>query len=211
MTQPKDFGFGPDEAMLRDSARRFLKENAGIERLRATVAKDHREAYETATPPAPWDESLWTKMVELGWAALAEEVGRAALPSPLISTVLATYVLRSAASPAASEWLEKIATGTPATLAVTDARGSWEPADTGVRARRERGGIVLSGSASFVQDARKAQLFVVSARSDAGLGLYAVTADAPGVTIAPDHIVDLTRDQATITFDDVEVAANAEV
>jgi alkylation response protein AidB-like acyl-CoA dehydrogenase len=230
MSQPKDFGFGADEAMLRDSARRFLKENAGIEKLRATVAKDHKEAYETATPPAPWDESLWKKMVELGWtalavpaeagglgmsatavAALAEEIGRAALPSPLISTLLATYVLRAAAGKNVSAWLEKIAGGTPATLAVTDARGSWEPSDTGVHARRDRSGVVLSGSASFVQDARKAQLLVVSARSDAGVGLYVVAADAPGVKVAPDHIVDLTRDQATVTFDDVEVAADAEV
>jgi alkylation response protein AidB-like acyl-CoA dehydrogenase len=230
MAQPKDFGFGPDETMLRDSARRFLKENAGIEKLRATVAKDHREAYESDTPPAAWDESLWNKMVELGWtalavptdaggvgmsttavAALAEEIGRAALPSPLISTLLATYVLRAADGEAARACLSRIAEGASATLAIADERGSWEPADTGMTARRERDGTVLSGTASFVQDARKADLFVVSAKTKEGIGLWVVPSDAPGVRIAPDRIVDLTRDQATVTFDDVETGADAEV
>ncbi len=102
MTQPRNFGFGEDETMLRDSARKFLADNAGVEALRRLVARDHREAYESAVPPAPWDEGLWRQMVELGWtglgvperaggtgmkmvavAALAEEAGRAALVSPL--------------------------------------------------------------------------------------------------------------------------------
>jgi alkylation response protein AidB-like acyl-CoA dehydrogenase len=223
MAQPKDFGFGPDEAMLRDSARRFLKENAGIDKLRSLVAKDHEAAYEAPTPPAAWDESLWRKMVELGWtalavpekaggismsmtavAALAEEAGHAALPSPLISTLLATCVLRELEGNAGT-WLGRISEGSPATLAVTDARGSWNSGDTDVTARADGGHFVLSGAASFVQDARKAAFFVVSAKSKGGIGLYAVPADAPGVSIRPDRIVDLTRDQAVVSFDDVEV------
>ena len=106
--------------MLRDSARKFLSENAGIETLRRSVARDHREAYESAVPPATYDAALWKKIVELGWtslavpeaqggagmkmvavAALAEEAGRAALVSPLITTLLASCVLREAATPAA--------------------------------------------------------------------------------------------------------------
>ncbi len=58
-----------------------------------------------------------------------------------------------------------------------------------------------------MQDARKASFFVVSARGDGGVGLYAVDADAPGVTIRPDHIVDLTRDQGRVELRDVRVAA----
>ena len=98
MTQPRDFGFGEDEQLIRDTARSFLADNAGIESLRRLVARDHRAAYETPVPPAPWDERLWQQMVELGWsglavpesaggagmkmvavAALAEEAGRVAL------------------------------------------------------------------------------------------------------------------------------------
>ncbi len=230
MAQPKNFGFGEDERMLRDSARRFFEEQAGIESLRTLVAKDHEEAYESEVPPAPYDENVWNKIVELGWtalavpeeagglamnmaavAALAEEAGRVALPSPLIATLLATVVLREASADRARPWLERIAGGTSATLAITPADGSWDPQATDVRATGEAGGTVLTGTAWFVQDARKSGLFVVSAASDAGVGLYVVPADAPGITIRPDRIVDLTRDQARVELADVEVSADAVV
>ena len=45
---------------------------------------------------------------------------------------------------------------------------------------------------------------LVSARTDGGIGLFWVAADAPGVVIHPDAIVDLTRDQAHISFDEVD-------
>ncbi len=53
MAQPKDFGFGAEEQMVRDSARKLLKDAAGIETLRALVARDHKTAYESAVQPAP--------------------------------------------------------------------------------------------------------------------------------------------------------------
>jgi alkylation response protein AidB-like acyl-CoA dehydrogenase len=112
MAQPKDFGFGSEEQMLRDSARKFLKDNSPIEKLRTLVARDHKLAYESDVQPLAWDERIWKQMVDLGWtalavpesaggggmkmiavAALAEEIGRAALPSPLIATLIATAVL----------------------------------------------------------------------------------------------------------------------
>ena len=61
-----------------------------------------------------------------------------------------------------------------------------------------------------MQDARKAARFVVRARNAGGCGLYLVDAAADGLAILPDAIIDLTRDQATLSFeavDAVEVAA----
>ncbi len=227
MALTKDFGFGPDELLLRDQARKLLREQAGIERLRRLVAADHHAAYESDPQPAPYDRDLWLQMVELGWpglavpesaggvgmtaiavAALVEEVGRVALPSPLVATLVATYVLREAG---ATPWLARVLAGDAATLAVTNAGGSWEPGDTDVGTRPTGDGVTLTGQASFVQDARKASLFVVSARSTTGIGLYAVPASAAGVRIAPDRIVDLTRDQATVAFDGVRVGADGVV
>jgi alkylation response protein AidB-like acyl-CoA dehydrogenase len=221
MALTKDFGFGPDEQLVRDQARKFLKDGFGIERLRKLVAADHHEAYESAVQPAAWDRDLWNQMVELGWtglavpdtaggvgmkmiavATLAEELGRVALPSPLLSTMIATSVLRAAA---ATPWLERIAAGAAATLAVTNADGSWEPGETDVTVAADG---TLTGSAAFVQDARKADVFVVSAKGAGGVGLYAVRADAKGVTIVPDRIVDLTRDQATVRLEKVVVEAD---
>jgi alkylation response protein AidB-like acyl-CoA dehydrogenase len=227
MALSRDFGFGPDEQLVRDQARRFLRESFPVDRLRSLVARDHHEAYESAVQPAPWDEGIWRQMVELGWtalavpesagglgartvvaAALSEEIGRAALPSPLSATLLATMVLRAAG---AKPWLERVVGGEAATLAITPESGSWEPGDTDVEVRRSGAAATLHGRAAFVQDARKAAFFVVSARGPGGVGLFAVSAGAPGLTIAPDRIVDLTRDQATLTFAGVPVDAGAVV
>ncbi|MCP5055324.1 MAG: acyl-CoA/acyl-ACP dehydrogenase [bacterium] len=222
---PKNFGFGEDEELLRDLARKFLDEQLPVEKLRALVAADPEAVYERGEPTS-WDEGLWKQIVELGWTGLAvpeaaggagfkvagivglvEEVGRHALPSPLISTLNATFVLREGEPEAASEWLGRIADGAPATLAITDARGSWAAGDTGVSARQDGDAVVLSGRASFVQDAQKAELLVVTARQEDALLLCIVPADAAGLEFERDHIHDLTRDQASIGFDEVRIPA----
>ena len=85
-------------------------------------------------------------------------------------------------------------------LAITNQKGSWETTETDVT---ESGGK-LSGTAYFVQDAQKAEVLVVSAKSGDKVGLYRVDPTAAGVTIHADGIIDLTRDQAHIEFDGAE-------
>ena len=223
MAQPRDFGFGDEETMVRDQARKLLRERVPADRLRVLVAGDHHAAYESPVPPAAWDRALWDEMVGLGWpallvpeaaggvgakmvgvAALAEEIGRAAVPSPLPATLAATAALRAALAlghAAATPALEAIAGGTAATLAVTGRRGSWEPADTDVERLADGR---LRGTACFVQDVRKCGLLVVAAKCAAGVSLHVVRTDAPGVEALPDRIVDLTRDQARVRFDAAE-------
>jgi alkylation response protein AidB-like acyl-CoA dehydrogenase len=163
-------------------------------------------------------------VVELGWTALAvpeeaggvgvkavgvtalvEEVGRHAFPSPLIATINATYALRACGSAAAKTWLERIAEGTTASLALTNAEGSWELDATAVKGEPAGSGLVLSGSAHFVQDALKVDAFVVAVRTAQGIALAVVKKDAPGLHLVRDHIVDLTRDQAHLRFEGVQV------
>jgi alkylation response protein AidB-like acyl-CoA dehydrogenase len=141
----------------------------------------------------------------VGIAALIEEVGRHALPSPLVATLCSAFALRAAGTPAADAWLARIADGAAASLAITDARGSWEPEGCGVTARTDGANLVLSGAAHFVQDAFKADVLVVSARRESGLVLCAVPADSAGTVLGQDHIHDLTRDQGTVHFDGARV------
>ena len=211
-TQPDNFGFGEDEAMLRDSARKFFADNMSADQLHRLVASDFDPERENV---CAWDENLWQQMVELGWTAacvperaggigmplvaavaLAEEAGKAAFPSPLLATFMSTAVLSACATPAADKALEGIAAGQALSLAITNRAGSLESSDTDVIVN---GDGTLSGVACYVQEARKVASFIVSARADAGVGLYLVAADA--ATIAPDNIIDLTRDQATLQFD----------
>ena len=222
---PRDYGFGSDEEMLRDLAKKLLDEQMPIEKMRRLVAADPTSTYHDGQRPG-WDESLWKQCVELGWTGLAvpedaggvgvkmvgivgliEEVGKHGLASPLIATLIATFALREAGTEQAKVWLGRIADGVSASLATTDSRGSWETGSTDVVASADGDGLTLNGSAYFVQDAFKAEAFVVNARRDGAHVLCVVKGDALGLDRSQDHIHDLTRDQATITFDDVSIAA----
>ena len=214
--QPKNFGFGEDETMLRDSARKFFQDNCSADKIHAQVAHDpeiHR------TIECIWDRDLWQQIVELGWTAvcvpesaggigmplvaavaIAEEAGKAAFPSPLISTYCATAVLTACGTDAANAALGDIATGTATTLAITNQKGSWHSSETDATIADGK----LSGSAWFVQDGKKCDRFVVSAKGDNGVGLYLVEAGAANLNITADGIIDLTRDQAHLAFDGVD-------
>lgn len=222
MKQPDNFGFGEEAALLKASARKFFTEKLPTSTLHALVASDHRPERGS---DCLWDRELWQEMVGLGWtmlavpeaaggvgmpavavAGLAEELGRAAFPCPLLGTINASYVL-AACGTGGQQALAEIAQGSAVTLAVTNEQGSWSPGDTDVTAAAGK----LTGTAWFVQDARKVDRLLVSARTDAGIALYWVASDATGVEVHTDTITDLTRDQAHISFDNVtaiQVCAN---
>ncbi len=221
----KDFGFGADEALLRDQARKFLDEHAGVTKLRKLAGEDHEAVYGRGELPRH-DEAVFAQCVELGWtglavpeehggigakavavAALVEEIGRHAFPSPLVATLISTYVLRHANGAGAARWLARVAEGTTLSLAMTNAEGDWAFDRTPVVAEAASDGFVLRGTACFVQDAFKVDAFLVVARVGAGLALVAVPKDAAGVVLHRDHIVDLTRDQARVQLDGVKVDA----
>lgn len=228
-TAPRDFGFGDDETMLRDMARKLLSERLPMDRLRKLVGETPHAIYDDGEP-APWDKALWSEIVDLGWTGLAvgeaeggsdvslagvagmvEEVGRHALPSPLISTLMASRVLRAAGGEVANQALNRIAAGATATLAVTDDRGTWEPGAAPLTVTEDAGDLLLQGDARFVQDALKADLVIGSAQQGDKLVLWVAEIGAEGLTIEADHIHDLTRDQASLSFDRVRIAPSGVV
>lgn len=215
MAQPNNFGFGEEAALLKDSARKFFEEKMPTNKLHAMVAGDPTP---DRMPEANWDKESWQQMVELGWtmvavpeaaggigmpvvavAGLAEELGRAAFPCPLLSTINTTYVLAACGAGGESP-LAEIAEGQSASLAITNRQGSWSSQDTDV----SWSGGKLNGTAWFVQDCRKIDKLLVSARGETGVALYWVDINAAGVSLSPDAIIDLTRDQAHISFNDVD-------
>lgn len=224
---PRDFGFGEDEAMLRDMARKMLDDRLPLEKLRTLVAAAPEPIYDEGQR-ASWDKDLWAEIVELGWTGLAasedeggsgislvgiagmvEEVGRHALPSPLVPTLMASLVLRATRGNVASRLLRQIADGSAASLAITGDRGSWEPGDAPLVASAEGEDLILHGTARFVQDAFKADLLIASAQLGGSLVLVGVDRDAKGLTLEADHIHDLTRDQASVHFDGVRLGPEA--
>lgn len=211
MSQPDDFGFNEEAALLKDSARKFFTDNCSTEQLHALVAS---EPNPERGPQATWNRELWQQLVALGWTAVAvpescdgvdmplvavaglvEEVGRAAFPCPLLATLSATYVLRHCGE-AGHSALAEIAGGTAATLAYSNRHG--DPALSAGEVTVVDG--CLQGSAWFVQDAAKVERLLVCARDGDRWGWYWLASDAPGVVIHADAIVDHTRDQAHIEF-----------
>ncbi len=226
MSKPatSDFGFGTEEEMLRDLARQFLSEKLPVEKLRDLVSTDPEAVYEKGERPA-WEPSLWKQIVELGWnelaipeeaggagfkqvgiAALCEEVGRHALPSPLVATVNATHVLAASEGDHARTWMDRIAHGAAASLVIHDEMGQWEEGRTALRVTQEDGQHRISGKVYFVQDAFKADFLVAAAHHQDEYWLVAIPCNSPGLTLVQDQIHDLTRDQATAHLDEVPIA-----
>jgi alkylation response protein AidB-like acyl-CoA dehydrogenase len=137
---------------------------------------------------------------------VAEETGRALLVAPYLGSVglAATALVTAADESAAKDLLPGIADGSRiAALAVTEDDGSWDVSASTVVATRSSDAYALTGYKSFVLDGAAADLFLVSARTDAGLALFAVEADAAGLGRRNLSTLDRTRKQVRLTFDGV--------
>ena len=215
--QPKNFGFEEDERALKDVAEKFFLDNLPTNALHELVARDRTLEHGT---DCRWDRELWQKTVDLGWltvavperagglgmsavavATLVEQAGRAALPGPLVPTISVAYILTACANANADAALSLICDGKTFSYAFCNHSGAWENDASEVVLERGR----LNGAAHFVQDAQKADYFLVNAKSGGQAVLAVVPANAQGLSIEPNAIIDLTRDQARLQFDGVEV------
>jgi alkylation response protein AidB-like acyl-CoA dehydrogenase len=217
-----------DEAQeeLRGIARAFLAEHSSPDQVRGVMQTE-----------LGYDPQVWKRIgAELGWpallvpeeygglglshvelAALLEVMGEALLCSPFFATVcLAGNALLLAGSEVHKrEWLPALAEGRlRATLAWTGPAGRWDADGIGAVARRDGAYFVLDGTLRYVPDGHCADLFVVAARApgscgEAGVSLFAVPADAPGLSRSPLPTMDQTRRQAQVELRGVTLPAVA--
>src|SRR3954449_13253808 len=204
-----------EQEQLRSVVRDFLSRRAPEAEIRRLMATD------TGYDPAVWDQLAGELgLVGLavpeqyggagcGWAELGvvfEEMGRALLCAPYFATVaLAIPALLSSGDAAAcAEYLPDVVTGRRiATLAVTEPAGRWDEDGISLSAEEHGGGWHLHGLKTYVLDGAVADLVLVVARSAAGIGLFAVEGDAPGLARRPLATLDQTRKQAELRFDGV--------
>jgi alkylation response protein AidB-like acyl-CoA dehydrogenase len=201
-TRP-DLAFSGEHDELRSTVRQFLAATSSPDSVRRVIES-----------PDGFDRSTWSRMAdELGLQALLvpeqyeglgqgaveaqivfEEMGRALYPGPYFaSAALATNALLcSGDETACQDLLPGIAAGT--TIATVGF------ADTPSTAKRNRDGWVLDGSKSFVPNGQVADLFLVTARTDAGLSLFAVDSADPGVESQGLESLDLTRRLGGLTL-----------
>jgi alkylation response protein AidB-like acyl-CoA dehydrogenase len=210
-----DFDLSKPQKLLQESARTFLMRECPAERV--------RELMETETA---YDDRLWRAMADQGWtgliiaeeygglglgpvelAVVAEEMGRACLPGPFLSTVWAAALIDSAGSEGQkAQYLEKISAGEmKATVALLESTADWNVQAVQLSAQRDGKEYRLSGRKEFVTDAQIADLIICLARSGSELVLLPVKRDAKGMTITATPGIDATRKLYAVDFDGVSV------
>jgi len=214
--------FTSDQDELRDAIRAVLAREAPVVRA--------REVAETGTRP----DALWSTFVDLGWPALtvpeadggiglgcieatilAEELGRTLAPGPLLPTVtqFVPAVRESATPEQSTRWLSAVAAGAIAgTLAVVEATGSHDPADTTTTLELDGDEYVLHGEKRYVIEGDAVDEIVVVARLTDALagddGVRALVVPATSASVTPVHALDGTRRLAHLGFDGTRVAAD---
>lgn len=214
-----------EQAMLLDTARPFLAEQAPVGHLR--TLRDAKD--DTGFAPG-----LWRQFAEMGFTGMLvdeaegglglgaveagivlEEVGRNLTPSPFLATsVGAVTALKGGSAAQRATWLPRIASGDAVAALAIDEGPHHRPARTALRAERAGNGFKLTGSKSFVQHGHVADLLIVAARSggapgeEEGITLFAVERGADGLSATPERLADSSL-ASRVTFDGVTVDADA--
>jgi alkylation response protein AidB-like acyl-CoA dehydrogenase len=150
-------------------------------------------------------------------ALIAELIGRTVAPGPLhpVNTVLAGLVDAAAGSDSAhahSDTIGALVAGELiASWAVYEPQRGWSPLETTVTATATDAGFRIDGVKDRVEAGPESDLFLVVTQCGDALRQFLVSADTPGVTVEAQQSIDLIKRYARVTFDGVEVGADAVV
>lgn len=193
-----DFTLNTEQEMLRESARRFI------------------QAYGSSpqgTPDPQQELELWSKLVDMGWTAIAVpesaggfgssiedmavlflETGRGLLNQPLlISSVLASCILRQCQTAGAQQVLQEIAEGQAIVSVATYEPGlRYELFDLDTLACETGNGYHINGKKMLVPGGVLSNRIIFTARlaSTGELGIFIAPADSPGLHRSHYHLFD---------------------
>ena len=215
-----DLELSDEEAELRDNVRGVLDGICPPSVVRAV--------YENKGEPA----AVWAKMVELYWPAMgiaedlgglgmgfvqlaivAEELGRATVPSPFLATVtqFAPAIRELGNAEQHQRFLSKVAAGElTGTLAIAE-RGSWRLDAVAATAEKSGDAWTLTGTKQAVADGAAADEVVViarAARSSGSEGLGAFIVPGSSLEATPRTVMDPTVPMADVRLDGVTVSAD---
>jgi len=220
-----DFSLTDEQQLLRDSARKFLREQCHSKILR-----------ELENSETGFLRPLWEAMAMQGWTGivvperyggsnlgflelgvLLEQIGGAAFDSPFFVNLMATLAILGGGSANQKDRLlpEIVGGEMIVSLAVEEQGVSFEPRFVSTRATPTVGGYRLEGSKMFVPYASAAERLLVLARTAGvpgeatGCSLLLVDRRAPGIrlmpleTIAPDRQFQVDFDGVLVPREDV--------
>ena len=178
--------------------------------------------------PAGVSDAAWAALAELGMLALPvpaaqggfdgtaadvavvmQELGRALVVEPYLATVMGIACLALGGGHGAL--LERAGAG-DLTLACAfgERQARYDMHNVATTARARDGGYLLDGAKTVVVHGAEAAMLIVSARGENGIGLFAVPAGHPGVTVTGYRTLDGLR-AADIVLSQVAVGADARV
>jgi alkylation response protein AidB-like acyl-CoA dehydrogenase len=215
-----DLDFTEDQKMLRTTARDFLAKECPKQLVRE-MEQDEKG----------YSPQLWLKMAQLGWlglpfperyggeggsfldlVVLLEEMGRACLPGPFLSSVVLSGlpILAAGSEEQKQKFLPAIAQGKILTIALTEADGSYEATSVKTKATSAKDDYIISGTKLFVPDAHIADYLLCLVRTeegssgDEGLSLFITDAKSQGISYTP--LITIASDkQCEVIFDKVRV------
>ena len=214
-----------EQAMLRDTARPFMAEQAPV---------SHMRALRDAGDPTGFSTGLWRRFAEMGFTGILvpetdgglglghveagvvlEEIGRNLTLSPFLATAVgAVTALVQGSAGQRQRWLPAIARGEAVAALAIDETSRHRPERVELRAERHGNGFRLTGEKRFVAHGHVADLLVVAARTagepadEHGITLFAVEKGAAGLTADAGRLADASL-AARLSFDGVEVDADA--
>jgi hypothetical protein len=214
-----DFDFTDEQQSLQDSVKRFCEREYPFEKRQALLRTEDG-----------FDRAHWATFAELGWlgaglsedaggfgggpienAIIVEQLGRALVVAPFLSSaVIATQAIARLASPEQREALltPLISGEAIAALAHGETAQHVFAPELSTKVVRTKAGYRLDGRKTFVLGGQAADVLLVSASDGAGVSLFAVPADAPGLERVSYHAVDGRR-VSDIVLKGVEIAADA--
>ncbi|MGD0228840.1 MAG: acyl-CoA dehydrogenase family protein [Syntrophorhabdales bacterium] len=215
-----DFSYTKQEKVIKETARKLLTKKCPSDLVRKLEQDEKGYSHE-----------LWKDMAGLGWMGfilpgeyegfegsffeftlLLEEIGRFAVPSPLLPTVIlgGLPILYAGSEKQKQEFLPKIATGDLIlTMALTELNPAYDASGVQLPAVRKGNGYVLDGIKFFVPYAQVADHIICAARTDAtvregGITLFLIKADNPGIRCTVLRTLDCEK-HCEVVFDHVEV------
>ena len=178
-----DFTLTEEQQMLSETLRRFLAERYPIEhRNRIAFSKEgySREILdalvELGVPMALTDASFGGTGYDI--MVVFEQLGRALVVEPFLGLLMAHRL-----SP------DDTADGTTA-VALYEPAGRYDLGAVITRATKTEHGYTVRGAKAVVPQLEMAKTILVSARTDEGIGLFAVPRDAPGVKVRGYELID---------------------
>ncbi len=221
-----DFNFTDEQAMIRDSLSRLIRDQYDFDTRRKVVASAEG-----------WRPAMWAQFAELGLLAapfseedgglgggaidamvVMEEFGKGLVVEPYLSTVVcAGGFLKRANAAQKAEHLSPLMAGERVfAFAYAEPRGRYNLADLETTAKKDGAGFKLTGHKCVVIGAPWASHLVVTARTSGGrrdaggVTVFIVDKSAAGVSTRDYPTVDGRR-ASEVFFENVSVGADAVV